>query len=101
MAEFSYEGNAIFHRVFHPETLPETHQPPPRFVQIELTISVDLFFIRHDSMTGPIHRLRHRPFLLPRNSSFGSRPFEKPQILSPTSCSHVYKTQNQHSLHFL
>ncbi|XVF03380.1 hypothetical protein REPUB_Repub04eG0256000 [Reevesia pubescens] len=51
-ASVSYELYNLRHRVFQPETIPETRHPPPRSVQIDLTITVELSFIRHDCITG-------------------------------------------------
>ncbi|XVE85911.1 hypothetical protein DITRI_Ditri17bG0129600 [Diplodiscus trichospermus] len=52
MASVSYQCCSLRHRVFQPQTTPEPHQPPPLFVQIELTITLRLRFIRHHCTTG-------------------------------------------------
>ncbi|XVE53268.1 hypothetical protein DITRI_Ditri02bG0190700 [Diplodiscus trichospermus] len=64
MASVRYELETFNHRVFRPRTTPETHHAPPCFVQIELTVTVDIVFFRHDCITsfykysdiGPIFR---------------------------------------------
>ncbi|XVF03383.1 hypothetical protein REPUB_Repub04eG0256300 [Reevesia pubescens] len=50
----SYECKALFYDVFQPHIIPKPNFPIPRFVQIELTISLDLLIIHHDCLTGRI-----------------------------------------------
>ncbi|XWS23229.1 hypothetical protein CRYUN_Cryun29cG0103100 [Craigia yunnanensis] len=47
----SYQRSPLFHHVFQPQTVPETNHPPPRFVQIDLTISFSITYVRHDCVT--------------------------------------------------
>ncbi|XWS34595.1 hypothetical protein CRYUN_Cryun21dG0051800 [Craigia yunnanensis] len=52
MASVSYGFNELYYKIFQPPTIPETHYPVPCFVQIELTITLDLQINRHDFLTG-------------------------------------------------
>ena len=52
MASVSYRFRRLYHEVFQPHTILETHNPAPRFVQIEVTIRLDLLIFRHDCLTG-------------------------------------------------
>ena len=52
MASVSYQRSPLYHHVFQPQTVPEPHHPPSRFVQIDLTISFTLSYICHYSITG-------------------------------------------------
>ncbi|XVE91446.1 hypothetical protein REPUB_Repub01dG0010600 [Reevesia pubescens] len=52
MASISYQFSSLHHRIFQPETIPETHDSAPRVVQIDLTISFNVRFILHDCITA-------------------------------------------------
>ncbi|XVE53267.1 hypothetical protein DITRI_Ditri02bG0190400 [Diplodiscus trichospermus] len=52
MASVRYECETFYHRVSQPQPTPETHHPPPYFVQIELTVTLDLVVFRHDCVIG-------------------------------------------------
>ncbi|XVE85912.1 hypothetical protein DITRI_Ditri17bG0129700 [Diplodiscus trichospermus] len=51
MASGFYRFNRLYHQVFQPNTIPETRYPASRFVQIELTITLDLLIHRYDRLT--------------------------------------------------
>ncbi|XP_022735667.1 E3 ubiquitin-protein ligase AMFR-like [Durio zibethinus] len=53
MASFFYQYGHLRHRVFQPQTIPETH-PPPSLDQVDLTISIRLTFVPHDCITNQI-----------------------------------------------
>ncbi|XVE85913.1 hypothetical protein DITRI_Ditri17bG0129800 [Diplodiscus trichospermus] len=51
MASIFYRFNHLCHQVFRPNTIPETRYPASRFVQIDLTITLDLLIVHHDCLT--------------------------------------------------